>query len=153
MRTKKDLVGIPDCSLTNAYCHIWSILEKILSNNVALSALQFFPPPVRNVQSPFYRTLSLMRPLPKVPKATSTNIHSNRRVTNKLHLKFEPNKKRNGKVISTSFTLSYRIFTLIGPLPKNGESYLNHIYSHLKITNELYFKFGPNLCSSSSEFY
>ena len=144
MRTKKDLVGIPDFSLTNAYSHIWSILEKILSNNVAFSALRFFPPPVRNVQSLFYRTLSLMRPLPKVPKATSTNIHSNRRVTNKLNLKFEPNKKRNGKVISTSFTLSYRILTLIGPLPKNGESYLNHIYSNLKVTNEVYFKFGPN---------
>ena len=71
--------------------NIWSSLEKILSNNVAFSALRFFPPPVRNVQSPFCR-----------------------------------------------------ILTLIGPPPKNGEIYLKHIYSNLKVTNELYFKFGPN---------
>ena len=73
-----------------------------------------------------------------------TVVHSNRGVTNKLHLKLEPDKNRNGKVISTSFTLSYRILTLIGPLPENGESYLNHIYLKLEVTNELYFKFGPN---------
>ena len=69
----------------------WSISEKILSDNVAFSALRFFPPPVRNVQSPFCR-----------------------------------------------------ILTLIGPPPKNGEIYLNHIYSNLKVMNKLYFKFGPN---------
>ena len=97
-----------------------------------------------------------MRPLPAKVRSThgrafsphnklkATNIHSNRRVTNKLHLKFEPNKNRNGKVVSTSFTLSYRILTLIGPLPKYGESYPNHVYLNLKVMNELCFKFGPN---------
>ena len=33
---------------------------------------------------------------------------------------------------------------LIGPLPKNGESYFNLIYSNLKLMNEQYFKFEPN---------